>query len=68
MAVMKPAVVGCLPHAYLSQRLQFCKIGPERVDTHLAFRNSLFDLLNLDLASVFDLVECLACCSMDRLL
>jgi hypothetical protein len=68
MAVMKPAVVGCLPHAYFSQRLQFCKIGPEKVDTHLAFCNGLFDLLNLDLAHAFDLVECLACGSMDRLL
>jgi hypothetical protein len=37
------------------------------VDTHLAFGNSLFDLLNLDLAHAFDLAECLACGSMDRL-
>lgn len=67
MAVMKPVVVGCLPHAYLNQRLQFFKLGPERVDTHLAFCSSLFDLPNLGLAHAFDLVECLACGSMNRL-
>jgi hypothetical protein len=68
MAVMKPAVVGCLWH--IQRSVSGCNLAKpdfKKVGTDLAFCNSLFDFFHLDLAHALDLVQCLACCSMDRL-